>query len=264
MMPSPVPLAQVDLERSGDRRSENAPLGQCCRHGSWLLALALSACSLSACLLSACSPDSLSYTDTDVIVTVRDLGRSYAPYRTYALPDTVIDVCSLAVPGAGGAAGAAGAGGGPDGSAGADDTGSNEDCQPLEHDFDDDILAAIRDNLRELGFSQVSADESPDVTILPAAVAQESWYVYYPYCDYWYGYCFDYPWGPTAVSYPLGTLAMYMVASREADGATGKVPVIWLGVVSGLMSGSHELDKDRIETNIGQAFAQSAYLGEGK
>lgn len=248
MMPSPVPLAHVDLARSGDRRSENAPLGLCCR-GFWLLACVLP--------VSACSPDSLSYTDTDVIVTVRDLGRSYAPYRTYALPDTVIDICSLPEPGAGGAGGAAGAGG-------ADDSGSDDDCQELEHDFDEQILAAIRDNLADLGFSEVDADENPDVTVLPAAIAQDSWYVYYPYCDYWYGYCFDYPWGPTAVSYPMGTLAMYMVASSEADNATNKVPVIWLGIVSGLMSGSHELDQDRIETNIGQAFAQSAYLGEGK
>src|SRR6186713_2839404 len=109
MMPSPVPLAQADLERSGDRRSENAPLRLCCRHGSWLTALTVSALTVSALTLSGCSPDSLSYTDTDVIVTVRDVGRSYAPYQTYSLPDTVIDVCSLPEPGAGGAAGAAGA-----------------------------------------------------------------------------------------------------------------------------------------------------------
>jgi len=247
MMPSPVPLAQVDLERSGELRSENALLRLCRRHGAWLVAVAL----------TACSPDSLSYTDTDVVVTVRDLGRSYAPYRTFALPDEVIDVCNLPAPGAGGAAGAAGAGG-------SDDSGSDSDCQELEHDFDEEILAEIRHNLDELGFDEVAADENPDVMLLPAAVAQESWYVYYPYCDYWYGYCFDYPWGPTAVSYPMGTLAMYMVSWRDADSATQKIPVIWLGVVSGLMSGSHELDQDRIETNIGQAFAQSAYLGEGK
>lgn len=246
MMPSPVPLAQADLERSGDRRSENAPLRLSCRHGVWLFALAL----------GACSPDSLSYTDTDVIVTVRDLGRSYAPYQTYSLPDTVIDVCSLPESGTGGAAGAAGAGGA--------DSGSDADCQELDHHFDEEILEAIQDNLDELGFSEVGADENPDVMILPAAVAQESWYVYDLYCDYWYGYCFDYPWGPTAISYPLGTLAMYMVSWRDADDATGKVPVIWLGVVSGLMSGSHELDAERIDANIGQAFAQSAYLGEGK
>src|SRR5688572_3118818 len=102
MTPSPGPLARADLERSGDRRSKHAPLRLCCRHGSWLLALAL-----VALALSACSPDSLSYTDADVVVTVRDVGRSYAPYRTYSVPDTVIDVCSLPAPGAGGAAGAA-------------------------------------------------------------------------------------------------------------------------------------------------------------
>lgn len=211
--------------------------------------------SFVALTLAGCSPDSLSTTDTDVVITVRDLGRSYAPYRTYALPDTVIDVCEASASGAAGAAGAAGAGGGDAG---------DDDCEPLNHNHDEAIFESLRDNLDQLGFSEVEADEDPDVIILAAAVAQESWYVYYPYCDYWYGYCFDYAWGPTAISYPIGTLALYMVSWRDADDEKGSIPVIWLGVVSGLLSGSEELDQDRIEVNIDQAFAQSRYLGEGK
>lgn len=207
-----------------------------------------------ALTLAGCSPDSLSYTDTDVVITVRDLGRSYAPYRTYALPDTVIDVCEFGAAGVAGAGGAAGAGG----------SGSDEECEPLNHNHDQAIFDSIRENLDQLGFTEVEPEDDPDVMILAAAVAQESWYVYYPYCDYWYGYCFDYGWGPTAVSYPIGTLALYMASWRDADEAKGRVPVIWLGVVSGLLSGSQELDEDRIEISIDQAFAQSSYLGEGK
>lgn len=209
--------------------------------------------SLVALPLAGCSPDSLSYVDTDVVITVRDLDRSYASYKTYALVDEVVDVCTLPESGTGaaGAAGAAGAGG-----------AASDDCEPLNHNYDQAILDSIRDNMDLLGFSEVEADDGADVMILAAAVAQESWYVYYPYCDYWYGYCFQYPWSPTAVSYPVGTLAMYMVSWRDA--AAERVPVIWLGVVSGLMSGSHELDEDRVEASIDQAFAQSRYLGEGK
>lgn len=229
------------LPPSGHRRLDNALFGFS-RGLAW---------SFVALPLTGCSPDSLEDTDLDVVITVRDPGRSYATYQTYALPDTVIDVCAVTGSGAGGAAGAAGA-------------ASETDCQHLNHDHDDAILASIRDNLNQLGFSEVEPDEDPDVMILAAAVAQESWYAYNQYCDYWYGYCFEYTWATTAVSYPLGTLAMYMVAWRDADDVAGRVPAVWLGVVSGLLSGSHELDEDRIETGIDQAFAQSRYLGEGK
>ena len=228
---------------SGDARSQH--FGRFCRHAAGLC---------SALALVGCSPDSLNYTDTDVVITVRDLGRSYAPYKTFALPDTVIDVCDLPESGVAGAAGAAGAGGAE----------SDRDCEPLNHTHDDEVLKSIRDNLDELGFDKVDPDDAPDVTILVAGVAQEDWYVYDGYCDYWYGYCFEYGWSPTAVSYPVGTLAMYMVASSEANDQAGSVPVIWLGVVSGILSGSSDLDQDRIEHSIDQAFSQSSYLGEGK
>ncbi|HEU5074679.1 MAG TPA: hypothetical protein VFU02_10905, partial [Polyangiaceae bacterium] len=78
MMPS--------LPPSADRRVDRAPFGFS-RHLAW---------SFVALSLTGCSPDSLEYTDTDVVITVRDPGRSYAAYQTYALPDTVIDVCALA------------------------------------------------------------------------------------------------------------------------------------------------------------------------
>ena len=235
-MPS-VPL-------SGSRRLERASLGVR-RHLGW---------SFAALMLVGCSPESLSYTDTDVIITVRDVGRSYAPYQTYALPEVVVDLCELSGLGSGGQAGAAGAAG----------ASTDSDCEPLKHRYDQAIFDSIRDNLDELGFTERDPEDDPDVLILTAGIAQESWYVYYPYCDYWYGYCFEYMWSPTAISYPAGTLAMYMVSWREADHINGTVPVIWLGAVSGLVSGSHELDENRIESSIDQAFAQSRYLGEGK
>lgn len=211
--------------------------------------------------LPGCSPESLTVTDTDVVITVRDLDRSYAAYETYALPDAIIDVCTLPTD-----AGAAGAGGAA-GAAGAAGASSADGCVPLDHTYDQAILDAIRRNLDRLGFEEVEQQDSPDVLLLPAAVAQESWYVYDGYCGYWYGYCFDYAWERTAVSYPLGTLAMYMLSWKDAD--AGRAPVIWLGVISGLMTlpdddGNHALDADRIDTNVDQAFDQSAYLGEGK
>src|SRR5687768_8119648 len=102
--------------------------------------------------LAACSPESLSVTDTDVVITVRDLGRSYAAYETYALPDAIIDVCKLATD-----AGAAGAGG----AAGAAGAASADGCLSLEHAYDQVTLDAIRRNLDGLGFEEVEADAGP-------------------------------------------------------------------------------------------------------
>lgn len=204
--------------------------------------------------LLGCSEGGLQYTDTDVVVTVRDPGRSYHQYGTFAVPDEVIDLCE----------GGAGGAGGEGGAAGAQGTGDEGNCLPVTHKYDEEILAAIRRNMAALGFEQVEADADPDVMVLPGIVAQNSWFPYYPYCDYWYDYCFGYGWGPVAVSYRIGTLLMYMVATNEVDEERGIAPVIWVGAVTGLVSGSVSLDKRRIDVNIDQAFQQSRYLGEGK
>jgi hypothetical protein len=209
---------------------------------------------LAPLAIGACYPEPLTTAETDVVVTVRDSDRDYSRLTTYALPDEVFDLCEIAQSlGEGGAAGLSG------------DGGDVSDCKDVSHRYDDEVLANIADNLEQLGFVRAANQDAADVVVLPGITAQDNWYVYYPYCDYWYSYyCWYYPWATTAVNYPIGSLVVYMLASKDADDVTLRVPVAWLGVVRGILSSSSDANAERVEDGIDQAFAQSGYLGEGK
>jgi hypothetical protein len=209
---------------------------------------------LAPLAIGACYPEPLTTAETDVVVTVKDSERNYSRLKTYALPEEVFDLCEI---------GAALGDGGAAGSTSDDDQPS--ECKEVSHRYDDEVLANIADNLEELGFVEAANPDAADVVVLPGITAQDNWYVYYPYCDYWYSYyCWYYPWATTAVNYPIGTLVMYMLASKDADDATQRVPVAWLGVVRGILSSSTEANAERVDAGIDQAFDQSSYLGEGK
>jgi hypothetical protein len=82
----------------------------------------------------------------------------------------------------------------------------------------------------------------------------------YPsYWGWWYpypGWCY-----PVAYTYETGTLVTVMVA----PGVTTDEPAIWIAGVNGLLTGASSAEVSaRINRNIDQAFAQSAYLGAGK
>jgi len=215
---------------------------------------------LAPLAMGACYPEPLTTGEMDVVVTVEDPDRNYAKLKTYALPDQVFDLCEIAQEiGEGGAAGRS------------NDDRNDDDgaCEDVNHRFDDDVLETIADNLEDLGFIPASDPEHADVVVLPGVTAQDNWYVYYPYCDYyygyyWYPYCWYYPWTATAVNYPVGSLVLYMLAPSEADEAARKMPIAWVGVVRGLLSSSSDSNAERVQAGIDQAFAQSRYLGEGK
>ena len=217
---------------------------------------------LAPLAIGACYPEPLTTGEMDVVITVKDSGRNYSALKTYALPDQVFDLCEVAANlGEGGAAGSASDGDG-------DDDDADDGCKDVSHRYDDEVLATIAENLEDLGFVEAQNPEDADVVVFPGITAQDNWYVYYPYCDYWYSYwypyCWYYPWTPTAVNYPVGTLVLYMLAASEADDVALKMPVVWLGVVRGILSSSSDTNAERVEAGVNQAFAQSRYLGEGK
>ena len=74
----------------------------------------------------------------------------------------------------------------------------------------------------------------------------------------------SYPWTTTAVNYPVGTLVMCMITPQDADTVAQRMPVAWVGVVRGILSSGSDVNADRAEAGVDQAFAQSKYLGEGK
>lgn len=215
---------------------------------------------LAPLAIGACYPEPLTTGEMDVVVTVKDPDRNYSKLKTYALPDQVFDLCEIAQEiGEGGAAGFSND----------DDDRDDDACEDVNHRFDDDVLETIADNLEDLGFVPALNPEDADVVVLPGVTAQDNWYVYYPYCDYyygyyWYPYCWYYPWAATAVNYPVGSLVLYMLAPSEADEVARRMPIAWVGVVRGLLSSSSDSNAERVQAGIDQAFAQSRYLGEGK
>ena len=223
----------------------------------------------AAASLLACHPAGIDdSSETDVVVTRRANEYDYSQNRTYDIPDSIADLCTVdasKLPG-----GEAGAGGRPD------DDGPNLDCNEITHAFDSAILSEIRRNFEALGYRRVDKDagETPDVALLVGALSSNNWvaYTYYPW-NYWYyywpgwwGWGVYYPYYPatSVVNYPTGSLVMDLVSLKDVDSDLHRTPSIWTGYISGLLAQGEQTSAARIDKTIDQAFAQSAYLKVGK
>ena len=225
----------------------------------------------AACLL-ACHPATINdSSETDMVVTRKAESYDYSRNRTYDIPDSIADLCNVDpgnLP-----AGEAGANGGGD-RPGRPDAGSL-DCNEITHRFDEAVLKEISKNLEALGYVRVHKSETvtPDVAMLVGALSSNNWvaYTYYPWSYYYYwwpyypGWGIYYPYYPTTsiVNYPTGSLMMELVSLNDADPDTQRTPVIWTGVVTGLLVQGDVDPASRINQTIDQAFAQSAYLKVG-
>ena len=204
------------------------------------LALALGAALLAG---AGCYPGDTPV--ADITVTLHDTGKNFkASYSTFALPDSaVIDI------------------GNPD------DPG----YQPIEHNFDAQIFARIRNNLTARGWveipeEQITPSNRPDVVVLVSALVATSTAVsgYPPYWGWWPGWGYPgYGWGYpccwTVVQYTTGTLLLDMLAEKDADPISQITPVPWAARMNGLVNKSN-VSASRLEKVIDQAFTQSPYL----
>lgn len=222
---------------------------------------------LTGLLAFGCYPlgfDSASELDT--VLTWQNPETDFSRFRTYAIPDEVVDLCADEdgdLPGLGGA----GTAGGP--------PLDIDDCEEADHRYDETIIAAVRANMAALGFEEVPLEdgEEPDVIVMPGIVASRVWFVYSSYPWWWY-YGYDWYWGGygpgwytaypqvTAVAYPMGTIVLDMLAIAEENEETKEVPSAWVGTIHGLIAPgtSPSSVRGRIEANIDQAFEQSPYL----
>lgn len=132
------------------------------------------------------------------------------------------------------------------------------------------ILSTIKTEMTNYGWTWTDDSATADLIILPSVMQTEYLYYYY---DYWYwgwyypgypGYGWGYPgyYPPTYVSsYTTGTLLMQMTWPEGAAlNVDDKIPVVWTGVVNGLVEGSQVDINQRISNSIQQAFEQSSYL----
>jgi hypothetical protein len=207
--------------------------------------------------LVGCSRKYLTVAETDVVVTVVDEDRDYSDYRTYLMPDSIVDLCEDdenkedAGPPMGGAGGRSGF----------------TDCEEADHSLDDEVLEALRRNMDDLGYREITDpdDETPDVAFLAGIVARDTWYVSsgssycYPYY-YYYG-CY-YPGYSYTYNLPTNTYLIDMVDVAESK--DGDLSQAWAAIIKGLDSASSEKSgTQRVSDAMDQAFKQSPYLADG-
>ena len=216
----------------------------------FLMLLGLSA----VVMLTSCYPDSdVTYSQTDIVITLKDDTVDFSKIMTYYLPDKVFI---------------------------ADTT---EDDEPIENE--QLILNQIEKNLNDYGYTRVTdttdAENTIDVVIIPTvfkSTVTSIWYPYYPYYpgwDWWWGPGWGYyppGWGyyppsyypPYVSQFTMGSLKIDMLdpwKPVETPSDTGNIktyPTYWMGGVQGLLQGSNV--PDRIKSSIDQIFKQSPYL----
>jgi len=180
--------------------------------------------------------------ELDVVATLHAASHDYSVNKTYAMPDTVVD---LAVAGGG--------------------------SSSLSHTYDAKTLADINASMQSLGYTRVDGTTTKgDVILLVGGISVDHtdvWYPSYPWGGWWGWYypypcpgCVPiYPWVPVATQYSTGTIVITMI-QPSAPHASDQVPVVWAATINGLLTGSDASIQARIDYLIPQAFAQSPYL----
>jgi hypothetical protein len=209
-----------------------------------LLHFQLALVGIASLVFLSCQPSAPEFvSDYDVVYTNHERSFDFGVVRTYFLPDTVVH----AVP----------------------------PGETADHRFDDQILSSLETNLNALGWTRLNESEGTgaDVVILPNVSEQAygSCATYCWYCDWgWYpgwgayspgwgpGWGWGYPSGIVCGSYATGTVVVNITAPSIARDST--LPVVWVGILNGLLEGSDASINTRIGRNIDQMFRQSAYL----
>jgi hypothetical protein len=158
----------------------------------------------------------------------------------------------------------------------------------ISRQYDEFVLEQIRLNMLKLGFvEEPNPDVNPaDVAITVSVLSSEhEVYTWYPYWGWYWGYYpyknadadagaavtikntgspyyYYYPWYPysTYYTYQSGTVLMEMVDVARVNPDVEEIPVIWAGIVNGVIESSQTPMKERVSKGIDQCFDQSPYL----
>ncbi|MCD7976062.1 MAG: DUF4136 domain-containing protein [Tannerellaceae bacterium] len=191
-------------------------------------------------------PDTSKLDDDFPVSTSYDKSAVFSNYSTFYIPDSVLVL---------------------DG---------NERASYLTEENGGSIIAAFVKNMENRGYTQIADRDSADLG-LQVSYVQDVNYIgsggYYD--DYWW---WDYPgyWGPGYWGnwggwyYPYSVYYSYSVGSLLAEmvdldtvtpvNESSKLPVIWTAYMSGLLSGSSNINKQLAVNAVDQAFAQSPYI----
>jgi len=191
--------------------------------------------------LWGCQPKNDNYIeDLDLVVTDYDKNANFSSKKTYAVSDSIVKLFT------------------------ADYDSPTGDTMPefVDPTLASQIIAKIDANMSARGYNKVAKNANPDLTILVSAMQTTNVYYYYDYY-YWawyYPYYWYYPYTVVPVSTSeSGTLMMQMVSNADVN-PDKRVPVIWLGILNGLLEGSSSSIASRVASSIDQAFVQSPYI----
>lgn len=200
------------------------------------------------------------------MVTIRGTD-DFSEYRTYYMPQTIVDLCLQPTSGTPTSAAIGGAAGGP--------TIDPSNCDPTDRAADRAILDALERNLDALGYERVDEEDKADadLALLVGFVSRLSWSLDRPYCypESYYGGCVSQSENPPYSVRPNTLILQLVDVNRSSD---TELVSVWTAAIARAqevtaelgqsMGGGPSETKERIwEAGIDQAFAQSAYLSEG-
>lgn len=210
---------------------------------------------LIAFSLMACYPEGAEYVDEmDIAMTHYDESVNFSDFKTFVMPDTIVYV------------------------------GSGDESKSVERSADSVILDLVVKNFENRHFvrlteEEVQNEEKPDFVVTVSAFSNAyfyygrgySWYDYwgwYPGWNWfnmigsWSSFYPWYPWyaGGVYYAYNTGTLTIEMMNPNGVEEGSKQIPVLWNGVVNGILAGHPAYLQNRLEANINQCFIQSPYL----
>ncbi|MEH0157111.1 DUF4136 domain-containing protein [Limibacter armeniacum] len=204
---------------------------------------------LFMCLMALCGcyPEGPDYVDElDVVLTNRQPDFDTLTAMTYSMPNEVVIIDDD------------------------DFTDFDDDNEPefVDEPYRSAILNTVRDNMENYGWQEVSLEQRADVVLL-VSVSQTTNVFYYYDWYYWNWYFGGYynPWGwyypgyyyPSVSSYRTGSVFIQLTEPNNQT-ADDRAPVVWSGVLNGLLEGSNTNITNRIEEGVNKAFDQSPYL----
>jgi hypothetical protein len=221
-------------------------------------------------LLFGCYPnEDIYYSDTDIAVTRFDDTYDFGDAEICVLFDTVMHVVEE----------------GEDAKEGMNDAHMLKEIEKNLKENTKFTVYVTKDSL-DLK-AKLEADEKTlsDVDLVVTTTVMETDYYYtgyYPWYGYWYWgwgwyksgslktaknteyyYYPWYPWGGgTYYAYTTGTIMIDMIDAKSIDDSHDEVrlPVVWNGVINGLLSGNKTDQANRITTQVNKCFKQSPYL----
>ena len=203
--------------------------------GTWALLFVLGACYPEG-------PETID--DLDIVYTNYDPSFEFKSANTFAIPSEVIEITGSEYRG-----------------------GDAPDFVMTE--YRDAILASIRENMNNLGWTEVDKNDQPDVILLPSV--STTTYIYYYYDSYYWGWWYpwyydDWSWYYPGYYYPVyqngfrtGTLLIQMTDAQSSEG-DATVPVRWVALINGILEGSTQSINNRLHNGVDRAFKQSPYL----